>query len=35
MHLEAGRVDESERSDGEPCLPAGELLPAARGGEGN
>jgi len=35
MHLEAGGVDESERGDGEPGLPAGGLLPAARGGEGD
>lgn len=35
MHLEAGGVNESERGDGEPGLPAGGLLPAARGGEGD
>jgi len=35
MHLEAGGVDESERGDGEPGLPAGGQLPAARGGEGD
>ena len=33
--LEAGGVDESERGDVEPGLPAGGLLPAARGGEGD